>query len=305
MEQVGILRQALPYIRQYKGKTFVIKIGGELVQDVSVLDDMAQDVSLLYQIGIRVILVHGGGPQATALSKRLGISTKIIEGRRVTDEETLEVTKMIYAGKINHEILTMLRKHGAKSVGLSGIDGDVIIAKRRNPVEFVDRETGAVGSIDYGHVGDITAINTELLEILLDKSYIPVISSLADDGEGHMLNINADTIASRIAVAVHAYKYITMTNVRGILRDREDTESTISYISQKDAKSLIEDGTIQGGMVPKLRECIHAVEHGVKRVHILSGVEKNSLLVEVFTSKGGGTMILSDDEIEEYISTGF
>ena len=305
MEQVGILRQALPYIRQYKGKTFVIKIGGELVQDISVLDDMAQDVSLLYQIGIRVILVHGGGPQATALSKRLGISTKIIEGRRVTDEETLEVTKMIYAGKINHEILTMLRKHGAKSVGLSGIDGDVIIAKRRNPVEFVDRETGAVGSIDYGHVGDITAINTELLEILLDKSYIPVISSLADDGEGHMLNINADTIASRIAVAVHAYKYITMTNVRGILRDREDTESTISYISQKDAKSLIEDGTIQGGMVPKLRECIHAVEHGVKRVHILSGVEKNSLLVEVFTSKGGGTMILNDDEIEEYISTGF
>jgi acetylglutamate kinase len=305
MEQVGILKQALPYIRKYKGKTFVIKIGGELVQDISVLEDMAQDVSLLYQIGIRVILVHGGGPQATALSRKLGISPRIIEGRRVTDEETLEVTKMIYAGKINHEILTMLRKHGAKSVGLSGIDGDVIIARRRNPVEIVNRETGEVGSIDYGHVGDITAINTELLEILLDKNYIPVISSLADDGEGHILNINADTIASRIAVAVRAFKYITMTNVRGILRDKNDGESTISYISQKDAKGLIEDGTVQGGMVPKIRECVHAVENGVKRVHILSGIEKNSLLVEVFTSKGGGTMILSDDEIEEYLSTGF
>ncbi|KPL15832.1 hypothetical protein AMJ74_00505 [candidate division WOR_3 bacterium SM1_77] len=305
MEQVGILKQALPYIRKYKNKTFVVKIGGELIQDTSVLEDMAQDLSLLYQIGIRVILVHGGGPQATELSKKLGISPKIIEGRRVTDEETLEVTKMIFAGKINHEILTMLRKHGAKSVGLSGIDGDVVMAKRRNPVAYVNHETGEVGSIDYGHVGDITAINTELLEILLERNYIPVISSLADDGEGHILNINADTVASRIAVAVHAFKYITVTNVSGILRNTGDPQSTISYISQKDAKKLIDDGTIQGGMVPKLRECIHAVENGVKRVHILNGMEKNSLLIEIFTSKGGGTMILNDDEIEEYISTGF
>lgn len=305
MEKVGILKQALPYIRQYKNKTFVIKIGGELVQDISVLDDMAQDVSLLYQIGIRVILVHGGGPQATELSRKLGISPKIVEGRRVTDEETLEVTKMIFAGKINHEILTMLRKHGAKSVGLSGIDGDVVMAKRRNPVEYVNSKTGKVDSVDYGHVGDITKINTGLLEVLLEKSYIPVISSLADDGEGHILNINADTVASRIAAAVHAYKYITMTNVSGILRDMKDSKSTISYVSQKDAKKLIDDGTIQGGMVPKIRECIFAVENGVKRVHILNGMEKNSLLIEVFTSKGGGTMILNDDEIEEYISTGF
>jgi len=305
MERVGILKQALPYIRRYKNRIFVIKIGGELVQDMSRLDDMAQDISLLYQIGISVILVHGGGPQATALSRKLGIAPKIVEGRRVTDEETLEVTKMIFAGKINHEILTMLRKHGAKSVGLSGIDGDVVIAKRRNPVEYVNRETGEIDSIDYGHVGDITKINTELLEVLLEKSYVPVMSSLADDGEGHILNINADTVASRIAAAVHAYKYITMTNVRGILQDTKDPKSTLSYVSQKDAKKLIDEGTIQGGMVPKVRECIYAVEHGVKRVHILNGLEKNSLLIEMFTSKGGGTMILSEDEIEEYISSGF
>ena len=148
-------------------------------------------------------------------------------------------------------------------------------------------------------------INTELLEVLLEKSYVPVMSSLADDGEGHILNINADTVASRIAAAVHAYKYITMTNVSGILQDTKNPKSTISYVSQKDAQKLIDKGTIQGGMVPKVRECVYAVEHGVKRVHILNGLEKNSLLIEIFTSEGGGTMILSEDEIEEYIRSGF
>jgi len=305
MENIGVLKQALPYIRRYKNQIFVIKLGGELVQDTDILDDIAQDVSLLYQIGIRVILIHGGGPQATELSKKLGISPKIVEGKRITDKETLEVTKMVFAGKINHEILTILRKHGAKSVGLSGIDGDVIIARKRAPVEYVNESTGEINNIDFGHVGDIIEINTELITVLLDRGYIPVISSLADDGNGHILNINADTVASRIAVAVHAYKYITMTNVGGILTDLNDPESRISYISQKEALRLIEEKTIKGGMVPKIRECIQAVENGVKRVHILDGTKKNSLLIEVFTKKGNGTMILSDAEIEEYIKSGF
>lgn len=305
MENIGILKQALPYIRQYKGKTFVVKIGGELVQDLAVLDDMAQDISLLHQIGIRIILIHGGGPQATELARKLGIAPRIIEGRRVTDEETLEVTKMVFAGKINHEILTVLRKHGAMSVGLSGIDGDVVIARRREPVEVVDRETGARDNVDFGHVGDIVSINEQLLRVLLDNGYIPVISSLADDGQGNILNINADTVASRIAVAVQAYKYITMTNVGGILTDLDDPSTRISYISQKQARELIENGTIRGGMVPKIRECIHAVENGVKRVHILDGTVADSLLIEVFTRTGNGTMILSDSEIQEYVSTGF
>jgi acetylglutamate kinase len=305
MENIGILKQALPYIRQYKGRTFVVKIGGELVQDLAVLDDMAQDISLLHQIGIRIILIHGGGPQATELARKLGIVPRIIEGRRITDEETLEVTKMVFAGKINHEILTVLRKHGAMSVGLSGIDGDVIIARRREPVEVVDRETGARDNVDFGHVGDIVSINVELLRVLLDNGYIPVISSLADDGQGNILNINADTVASRIAVAVQAYKYITMTNVGGILTDLDDPSTRISYISQKQARELIENGTIRGGMVPKIKECIHAVENGVKRVHILDGTVTDSLLIEVFTRTGNGTMILSDSEIQEYVSTGF
>jgi len=305
MENIGILRQALPYIRKYKNRVFVIKLGGELVQNAGILDDISQDLSLLYQIGIKVILIHGGGPQATELSEKLGITQEIVDGRRITDEATLEVTKMVFAGKINHEILTMLRKHGAKSVGLSGIDGDIIIAKKRAPVELVDKKTGIKNSIDFGHVGDIIHINTELLEILLEHLYIPVISSIADDGEGNILNINADTVASRIAVAVKAYKYITMTNVAGILRDINDPESRISYISQKDALKMIADGTIKGGMVPKIKECVKAVENNVKRVHLLDGFKKNSLLLELFTRKGNGTMILNDREIEEYIRSGF
>jgi acetylglutamate kinase len=305
MERISILRQALPYIRRYKNRIFVIKLGGELVQNDEILDFIAQDISLLYQIGIKIIVIHGGGPQATELSKKLGITQKIIEGRRVTDEETLEVTKMVFAGKINHEILTMLRKHGAKSVGLSGIDGDVIIAKKRGPVEYIDEKTGVKNNIDFGHVGDILHINTELLETLLEKLYIPVISSIADDGEGHILNINADTVASRIAIALKAHKYITMTNVGGILRDVNDPSSKISYLSQVDARRMIEEGVIKGGMVPKIKECIRAVESGVARVHILNGFEKDSLLLEVFTSKGKGTMILNEREIEEYRSSGF
>lgn len=305
MEDIGILKQALPYFREYKGKTFVIKIGGELARKPDVIDGIAQDVSLMHQVGIRTVLVHGGGPQANELSERLGITPKIVEGRRVTDEEALEVTKMVFAGKINHEILTLLRKHGSKAVGLSGIDGDVIVARRRKPVEVVDRATGKKNNIDFGHVGDIRKVNVDLLETLLTESYIPVISSIADDGEGNILNINADTVASEIAVALGAYKYITMTNVSGLLGDRNDPGSRISYISRKDAEKLIEDGTVEGGMVPKVKMCVWALENGVKRVHILNGFEPDSLLQEVFTKKGVGTMILRLEDVEEYRKNGF
>ncbi len=300
MKDVGILKQALPYIRKYKGRVFVVKLGGELVAEPEVLDDIAQDLSLIYLIGIKLVVVHGGGPQATELSKRLGVVPKFVEGRRVTDEESLEIVKMVLAGKINHEILTILRKHGVRSVGLSGIDGDVVIAERRSPVELIDRESGEKNSIDYGHVGDIKKINPDLLNVLLENGYVPVISSLADDGRGNILNINADTVASHIAVAMGAYKYITMTNVSGVLRDIKDPESRISYMSDNEAEELINNGTIKGGMIPKIKECIYAVRGGVKRVHILNGFEKNSLLVEVFTRGGQGTMILGINEIEEY-----
>jgi acetylglutamate kinase len=229
----------------------------------------------------------------------------MVEGRRVTDEESLEITKMVFAGKINHEILTILRKYGSKAVGLSGIDGDVIIAKRRAPMEVVDKATGIKNNVDFGWVGDIQSVNADLLNILLEKDYIPVISSIADDGEGNILNINADTVASSIAVTLNAYKYITMTNVNGILRDKNNPKSRISYISYVNASRLIEDGIAEGGMVPKIKQCVWAVKNGVKRVHILNGCVRDSLLQEVFTNKGIGTMILSDEEIEEYKKTGF
>ena len=304
VEDIGLLKEALPYIRRYKGKTFLIKLGGNLIQEPNIIDEMAQDLSLIYQIGIKIIIIHGGGPQATELSKKLGISPKIVDGRRITDEGTLEVVKMTFAGKINHEVLTLLRKYGAKSVGLSGIDGDIIVAKRRPPVSYNDKETGKKGKLDFGHVGDIVDINTNLIEILLRENYIPVISSLADDGNGHILNINADTIASHIAVAVKADKYITMTNVPGILKNSRDQSTKISYISKEKIKKYIEDGTIKGGMIPKINECIYALEHGVSRVHILNGLEKNSLLREIFTNVGTGTMILREEDVDEYIEAG-
>lgn len=300
MRDVGILKQALPYIRRYKGKIFVVKLGGELVAETEVLDDIAQDLSLIYLIGIKLVVVHGGGPQTTELSKKLGVVPKFVEGRRVTDKESLEIVKMVLAGKINHEILTILRKHGLRSVGLSGIDGNVVVAERRSPVELINKESGEKNSVDYGHVGDIKEINPDLLEVLLENGYVPVISSLADDGRGNILNINADTVASHIAVAMGAYKYITMTNVSGVLRDINNPESRISYMSDMEAEKMINDGTIRGGMIPKIRECIYAIRGGVKRVHILNGFEKNSLLVEVFTRGGQGTMILGVNEIERY-----
>jgi len=305
MEDIKILKQALPYFREYKQKTFVVKVGGELVQTERVIDGIAQDVSLMHQIGIKTVLVHGGGPQANELSHRLGITPKIVEGRRVTDEEALEITKMVFAGKINHEILTLIQKYGSKAVGLSGIDGNMITAERRAPIEVTDRATGQTNNVDYGHVGDIREVNVGLLETLLSEGYVPVISSLADDGEGNILNINADTVASRLAVALGAYKYITMTNVNGVLKQKDDPESKISYISKRHAERLIEEGTLSGGMVPKVKTGLDAVKGGVKRVHILNGFAEDSLLSEVFTKRGVGTMILTDEDAEEYKDNGY
>ncbi|MCU0727216.1 MAG: acetylglutamate kinase, partial [Planctomycetes bacterium] len=199
MIDVKVLTQALPYMRAHRGKTFVVKMGGELVADSATRESLAEDLALAHHTGIRLTVVHGGGPQATDLAGRLGLRTEMVEGRRVTDEATLEVAKMVFAGKINVEILGALRAEGLSAVGVSGVDGDILRAVRRPPQEIRDRETGEVRRVDFGHVGDIHAVDTRLLVTLMDAGYVPVVASLGADAEGRILNINADTVANAVA----------------------------------------------------------------------------------------------------------
>jgi acetylglutamate kinase len=251
-------------------------------------------------VGIRSVLVHGGGPQATELAERLGHKPEIIEGRRVTDDDALEVAKMVFAGQINIEILSALRRQGLKAVGLSGVDGGILSAVRRPETEVYDQETGEKRRVDFGHVGDITAVDTQLLKKLLAEDYVPVVSSLGGDDEGHIFNINADTVAARIAMDLRAEKLILLTNAPGLLADPADPESLISHLSASRCEELLAAGAIRGGMVPKIQTLLAAVRGGVPRAHILDGKSPHSLLVELFTKEGTGTMVTSREEEARY-----
>jgi len=229
----------------------------------------------------------------TDLAAQMGVEQTIIEGRRVTDDATLEMAKMIFAGKINTDILAALRHRGVEAVGLSGVDGNIVHAERRPPKEIRNRETGASEQVDFGHVGDILEINTRLLTVLLDQGYLPVISSLGADSEGTVFNINADTIASEIAIQLQAEKLVLLTDVEGIyLRDGEP-ETKLSRLTADEADALIKEGTATGGMIPKLQSIIELLRRGVKSAHIINGNSRNALLAEVFTDKGTGTMIVA------------
>src|SRR5215210_3899081 len=214
--RLDLLREALPYIQRFKGKTFVVKISGKVTEDRAVLMSLAEELALIHQVGIRVCVVHGGGKQLSDLASKLGIEQTIIEGRRVTDDATLEMAKMIFAGKINTDILAALRQRSIEAVGLSGVDGNTVHAERRPPKEILNRETGVRDKIDFGHVGDVVQINARLLTVLLDHGYLPVISSLGGDDEGMVFNINADTIAAAIAVQLQAEKLILLSDVDGL-----------------------------------------------------------------------------------------
>ncbi|MBI5864108.1 MAG: acetylglutamate kinase [Planctomycetes bacterium] len=289
MNDVSILIQALPYIRRFRDKVFVVKFGGELLRDRAHLDAIAADLALLEMVGIKLIVVHGGGPQADELSATLGLSPQMVEGRRVTDEKTLEVAKMVFAGKINTEVLSAVNKHGGRAVGLSGIDGRLIEAKRR-PITTVV-ENGAAREVDFGYVGDVTGVDATLLTNLVDRDFIPVVASLAADENGTILNINADTIAAEIAVALQAEKLIVMTSVPGVYKNYATKEEIYSQLSVEDCKRLLTDGTASKGMSPKLKACVRAVERGVRETHIINGLEPHSLLIEILTNSGSGTMI--------------
>ena len=294
IDTLDLLREALPYIQRFKGKTFVVKLSGKVTEDKTYLASLAEELALLHQVGIRVCVVHGGGKQLTELADKLGVAQTVIEGRRVTDDETLDLAMMIFRGKINTEILSALRHRGTKAVGLSGIDGGVIKAVRRPPKEITNRETGEAEFVDFGHVGDVVDVDARLIHILLDGDYLPVISSLGADDDGNVFNINADTIAAEIAVQLAAEKLILLSDVNGIYLDPEDDSTKITRLSASEAAAMIDSGCATGGMIPKLQSLISLLERGVRSAHVIGGKTRNAILAEVFTDEGTGTMVVAE-----------
>ncbi len=296
MEKLAVIKATLPYIRKFRKKTFVVKLGGEVVRDPENLEALTEDLSLLHNVGIDVVVVHGGGPQADEMLERLGMKPSYVNGRRITDDETLDVAKMVFSGKINLELVAGLRKGGADPVGLSGVDGGILTASRRAPKQLTDEATGKSREVDFGHVGDIEHVDPHLLHALLAQDYVPVLCSLACDAEGSILNINADTVATALAQAMKAEKLIVMTDVPGILRDRKDPTTLVSYLDTIELRQMVESGHITEGMRPKVEACLAAVENGVHRAHVIDGTKEHALLEEVFTNAGSGTMIVTRRE---------
>src|SRR3989442_12043214 len=246
--RLDLLREALPYIQRFKGKTFVVKFSGKVTENHDRLISLAEELALMHQVGIRLCVVHGGGKQLSDLAKLMGVQQTIIEGRRVTDDATLEMAKMIFAGKINTDILAALRHRGVEAVGLSGVDGNIVHAERRPPKEIMNRETGESEQVDFGHVGDIIQIDARLLTVLLDQGYLPVISSLGADAEGTVFNINADTIASEIAIQLEAEKLVLLSDVDGIYLRAGEPETKLSRLSADEAEQLITNGSATRGV---------------------------------------------------------
>lgn len=266
---------------------FVIKLGGEIILNTEGLASIAAQVADLTSGGTEIVLVHGGGPQADALADKLGHKVRKVAGRRVTDDDALSVAKMVFAGTINTDLVATLVKHGARPVGISGVDAGVVKVKRRPPVLYGEEW------VDFGHVGDVQSVDTSLLTLLLGNGFTPVVASLAADSEGYVYNVNADTVAQSIAVALGADRLIILTNVPGILRDHTDPNTLILNCSVDDVNALIADGTISGGMLPKVRNCIDALEAGIPHVQILDGTiaEPQLLAYKLANDARGGTLI--------------
>jgi acetylglutamate kinase len=266
----------------FMGQPIVVKLGGEIMLNRASLDALAHDLAALVDGGARVTLVHGGGPQADALAARLGHMVRKVAGRRVTDDDALEVAKMVYGGSINLELLAGLRRHGARPVGLSGVDAGLITVARRPPTLMKDPATGQEQLVDFGHVGDVQGVDTSLLVLLMERGYLPVVASLAADDEGNLYNVNADTIAQALAVALRAERLVLVTNVPGIMLDPAVPTSTIARCGAGRLRELIASGIISGGMVPKAQNCIEALKAGVSAVLILDGTtDKSSLLLGI------------------------
>ncbi|MEO8479157.1 MAG: acetylglutamate kinase [Gemmatimonadota bacterium] len=294
------LKGALRYVRAYRDHVFVVKLGGDVLSDPHVLDQAAAQLALLSSLSIRIVVVHGGGPQASALSRRLGQEPEIIGGRRVTTDEALTVVKMVYRGLLNTDLVSALRHHGVQAVGISGVDGDLVTAHRRPPVQMVD-DKGIERMVDYGHVGDVDRVDPRILTTLLDQRFLPVVSSLAGDVEGQVFNVNADTVAEQLARGLQAQKLIFMTGAAGVLRDRNDASTLVTFADPDDLTELMQSGALAGGMKPKVEACIRAATGGVERTHIIDGRAPDALLLEVFTGAGTGTMIVGRKEKATYL----
>ena len=277
-ERAEVLTQALPYIRRYTGKIVVIKYGGNAMINEQLKEQVMEDIALLWLIGVKVVLVHGGGPEISDLMDRLGKKPEFVGGLRVTDKETVDIVQMVLAGKVNKTLVNLLEMKGGKAMGISGMDGRLIEAKIKDE--------------RLGYVGKITNINIDPVMDLLEKGYIPVVSTIGCDMQGNVYNVNADTAAARIAGAIGAESLLSMTDISGILRDREDPSSLIPLIDIADAHRLMGEGVISGGMIPKVLCCIDAIEHGVKKVTIMDGRVPHAVLLETLTDEGAGTMVV-------------
>lgn len=299
IELVEALKGALDYTRLYRRQTFVLKVGGEILGSEEAVENLAVQVALLESLSIRLVLVHGGGPQASELSRRMGLEPELVAGRRVTSPEVLEVAKMVFAGQLNVDLLAALRRHGVRGVGLSGIDAHILTARRRPPVE-VEVDGGGRRTVDFGEVGDLVATDTSLLESLVESHHVPVVASLACDDDGRVLNVNADTVAQQLAAALGAKKLVFLTASPGLLRDVNDPASLVAFADPADLRQLLDDGVVTAGMRPKVEACLKAVASGVRRTHIIDGRAPDSLLLELFTGTGSGTMIVGQKEMSAY-----
>ncbi len=281
-ERAEVLTAALPYIRQYYGKTVVVKYGGNAMTSDVLKEQVMEDLVLLRLVGVRVVLVHGGGPDVSEMMTKLGKKPEFVDGLRVTDRETVDIVQMVLAGKINKTLVNLLEMKGGHAIGLSGMDGRMIEAKRKDE--------------RLGYVGEITAVNIAPVEDLIERGYIPVVSTLGCDGEGNTYNINGDTAAAAIAGALGAERLIMMTDIAGILRDRDDPATLIPEITVADAEKLKEEGIVSGGMIPKVECCIDAIRRGVKKVIIMDGRVPHSILMELLTDEGAGTLVRGGEE---------
>ena len=285
MKDIDVLIEALPYIKKFHDKKILIKYGGHAMVDDEAKSSTARDTVLLKYVGMKPLIVHGGGPEISRSMDKLGKEPKFIKGLRVTDEETMEIIEMVLVGKISTEIVSELIKHDGEAISLSGKDSSLIFAHKKGASKIDDE------IVDLGLVGEVDCVNTDLLEMFIENDYIPVISPVGIDEDGNSLNLNADTAAGEVASAIDAEKLIILTDVPGVLRDPNDPDSLIQKIRISEVPKLIEEGIISGGMIPKIETCVKAIENGVKSCHIIDGRKKHSLLLEIFTTDGIGTMI--------------